>query len=376
MRIAVVHNFHTGDVPSGENEVVLAETAALQRAGHDVWLASVDNDARARRPLATLQGALTVASGIGISPLEALRGRRPDVIHVHSLFPYLGRTWLRHAPAPIVATVHSYRALCASGYLFRDGEVCTLCPDGRRWSGVRYGCYRGSRLATVPLAWAGRRGAAQDPLYVAARQLLVLSERARMVLASAGVPAAKLVRDWHFVPDAIDPGAGTERDDAWLFVGRLTPEKGIEALVAEWPPAEALRVVGDGGLRPALEAAAAGKRIEFLGTRTRAQVLEQMRRSFGLVFPSRWYETFGLGYIEALAAGLPTLAFRPNVVADAVDADGTGTVARWGSLAAALLEARGSFDGRREHCRSVFERMYDERAFVARRLACYRALAA
>ncbi len=379
MRVALVHNFHGDDVPSGENEVVEAEAAALRRAGVEVAVAAVRNDDLARRPLNGLQAAATVSTGIGISPLGLLDGFTPDVIHVHSLFPYLGRRWLRRTDVPLVTTVHSYRALCANGYLYRDGRICTLCADGRPWSGVRYGCYR-SRLATVPIAWANHRGPSKDALLEAACKVLVLSERSRGLMAGAGVPAAKLVVDRHFVPDADcragQPGRdGSGRDDAWLFVGRLTPEKGIDRLVAEWPDDVALRILGDGPLRGVVEKAAVTKRIELLACRPRSGVLAEMERSFGLVFPSRWYETFGLVYIEALAAGLPTLAFRPTVVADAVERDGTGVVASWGGVADAVAAGRRDFDGLRRHCRATFAGHYGEAAFVARRVELYRELA-
>ncbi len=382
MRVALVHNFHGDDVPSGENEVVDAEAAALRRAGVDVAVAAVRNDDVGCRPLNGVQAAATVTTGIGISPLRLLGDFRPDVIHVHSLFPYLGRTWLRRTPVPLVATVHSYRALCATGYLYRDGAVCTLCADGRPWSGVRHGCYR-SRLATVPLAWANRRGPSHDALFSAAARVLVLSERARGLMADAGVPEAKLVVDRHFVPDTDGPVATPTsaqadrrgRDDAWLFVGRLTPEKGIDRLVAEWPTDVPLRVLGDGPLRGVVEAAAATKRIELLACRPRSGVLAEMERAFGLVFPSRWYETFGLVYIEALASGLPTMAFRPTVVADAVESDGTGVVAAWGSVADAVALGRRRFDNLRGRCRSLSAERYGEEAFVTRRVDMYRELA-
>jgi glycosyltransferase involved in cell wall biosynthesis len=374
MRVAIVHNFHSSETPSGENAVVEAEVAALERAGVDVRLTGVWNDELSRRPLNAVQAAATVATGIGVSPLRLLADFRPDIIHVHNLFPYLGHRWLKRTSAPIVTTLHSYRPLCASGYLFRAGDVCTLCPDGSRWSGVRYGCYRDSRLATLPLAWAGRRGAQGDPLLQAASRIIVLSDRARDLLVRAGAPEPRLIRDWHFLPDGDDPHEGGSRSDAWLFVGRLSEEKGIDRLVAEWPSHLPLRVLGDGPLRPSLERAMVGKRLDFLGRRSRSDVLVEMRRSFGLVFPSRWYETFGLVYMEALAAGLPTLAFRPNVVADAVEEDGTGVVASWEDLPEAITRARERFDGLRQRCRRVFRERYAEPAFVDRRVALYEGL--
>lgn len=375
MKVAIVHNFHAGNVPSGENEVVDAERAALGRAGVEVHLAAVHNDDLARRPLHTLSGAMTVATGIGISPLKALRDFQPDVIHVHSLFPYLGNRWVDRSPAPLAATLHSYRPVCANGYLFRAGAVCTLCADGRRWSGVRHGCYRDSALATLPLAWSGRRGPTHDRLLRSAAALLVLSQRARSVFGAAGIPDARMTRDWHFLPAGMDPGPGDRRDAAWLFVGRLSPEKGIDRLVEAWPADVPLRIVGDGPLASALRAASAGRPIELLGRLSRPAVVEQMQRAFGLVFPSRWFETFGLTYMEALAAGLPTLAFPPNVVADSVAEDGTGVVASWDDVPGAVAAAHVSFDALRPRCRAVFTERFTEDAFVERRLRLYAGLA-
>lgn len=376
MNIAFVHNFHSTSVPSGEDEVVRAECMALAAARVQVLVVGVSNDEQATRRLGQARAAATVITGQGRSPLRDLERFQPDIIHVHNLFPYVGHRWLRRTGVPVVATAHNFRAVCANGYLFRDGEVCTRCVHGGSWSAVRFGCYQGSRLASVPLAFAGRGGGGRDPLYQAARTVLVLSERARSLLLAAGVPRAKLRRDQHFLPAALDPGPEvTEASQGWIFVGRLTPEKGIDRLVAEWPPDQELLVVGDGPLRSKLECDAGRKRIRFLGARPRGEVLAELRHALGLVFPSRWYETFGLVYIEALAAGVPTLAFAPNVLADAVRREGTGAVAEWGKLQQALAQAASRFPGLRSSCRRVFERSYSEPTFIRRRLGLYEELA-
>lgn len=384
MRVAVVHDFHRGAVPSGENVVVDAEVAALERAGVAVRLLAVDNDEMEHRPLARLRAAGTVVSGVGVSPLDLLHGFSPDVIHVHNLFPFFGTRWLRHTPCPVVTTQHSFRPMCANGYLFRDGAPCTACPDGRPWSGVRHRCYGGSRMATVPLAVAGRGGAARDPLLVAARRVIVLSERSRRVYLGAGIPESKLVRDWHFVPGSLaagtpvdgsrtGTGVGQGRQGAprWLFVGRLSAEKGIARLVAAWPDTHHLTVIGDGPERTALERSVAGRPIDLVGARSRTEVLAAMAGAVGLVFPSLWQETFGLVYAEALSVGLPTLAFPDNVVADAVEADGTGVVASWDDVERSLDGAATRFPSLRSRCREAFDLRYTERAFITRRLAFY-----
>jgi glycosyltransferase involved in cell wall biosynthesis len=374
LRVALVHNFHAKAIPSGEDAVVLAEAAALARGGVDVQIVGTSNDDMATRPFSAVRAATAVATGFGVSPLAELTRFRPDIVHVHGTFPYLDRRWLRRIDVPIVATSHNYRAVCANGYLFRDGHVCTRCLDGHRWSGVRYGCYRDSRLASVPHAVGTARGAAHDPVLAAAHRVLALSDRARSVLLRAGVPEDRVQLDHHFLPDDLDGGIAADRNDSWLFVGRLSAEKGIDKLVAQWPDSESLRIVGDGELRPALERAAAGRPIRLVGKLPRHEVMTHVRQSFGLVFPSRWYETFGLVYIEGLSGGVPTLAFEPNVVAAAVAQEGTGHVGVWGGLEEALTAARNRFDGLRPHCRRVFEERYTERAFLDRRLSLYREL--
>jgi glycosyltransferase involved in cell wall biosynthesis len=100
-----------------------------------------------------------------------------------------------------------------------------------------------------------------------------------------------------------------------------------------------------------------------------------MRRSEGLVFPSKCLESFPLVYAEAMAAGLPVLAWTPNVVADMTRLDGTGMAISWqDDLPSALRTARSAFPALRERCRHLFEERMSERAHVARAEALYRQL--
>jgi glycosyltransferase involved in cell wall biosynthesis len=382
VKVAFVHDFHGSETPSGENAVVEAEAAALRRAGMEVALIAVHNDDMAKQPLNTLRGAVAVATGIGRSPRRQIEAFAPDVVHVHNLFPYYGRTWLRDLGRPLVVTAHNFRPLCANGYLYRDGHVCTLCPDGQWWSGTRYGCYRDSPLATLPLTIGNLGGVRHDGLYSRADRVLVLSERSLEVYTRAGVDPSRLALHEHFVPDdlrappsAVDAARALGLPDRWIVVGRLSEEKGIDRLVAEWPAGVPLDVVGDGPLRARIEAATRGTAIVVHGALPRTDVVRRMAGAAGVVVASRWYETFGLVYIEALSVGVPVVAFEPNVVADAVRRDGTGVVAEWGRVADALAEVAEAGPARRERCLAVFAARYSEEAFVRRRRNLYAELA-
>jgi hypothetical protein len=52
-----------------------------------------------------------------------------------------------------VMTLHNYRTVCAAAIPMRDGKPCTECLDRQSVNpALSYGCYRGSHLATLPLA--------------------------------------------------------------------------------------------------------------------------------------------------------------------------------------------------------------------------------
>ncbi|MFG2332751.1 glycosyltransferase family 4 protein [Streptomyces sp. NPDC048604] len=375
LRIALVHSFYGTSVPGGENTVVADQAAALGRAGHEVHVVAARTDDLAARPLHALRCAATVATGQGRSPSAALQAIGPDVVHVHNLFPNFGRAWATEWTGPLVATLHNYRPLCASAVLYRDGAPCTRCPDGDRWAGLRNGCYRGSRLATLPLALATRHGAAHDPLLRRADRLIVLSALSRATYERAGIPSARMALVPNFVPaPAADTAAPTQ---AWVYVGRLTEEKGILDLLRRWPRRARLDVIGTGPLERDCKAVAPAS-VRFLGALERGALRTLLPGYRGAVFTSRCYEgAVPLVYLEAIAAGLPVLAFEGSSVPHAIRAEGTGTVTAWDApFEDALHAAERVFPKLREHCRAVYARQYGEQVWADRVTGLYRQLTA
>jgi glycosyltransferase involved in cell wall biosynthesis len=368
VRIALVHSFYSSRQPSGENVVVRSELNALRRAGHDVELFSAHTDSVEGDLLYPIRSALRVATGYGASPLKAIRKFGPDVVHIHNLFPNFGRRWVEDIEPPVIHTVHNFRPLCANGLLFRDGMVCTECPDGKRWSGLQHACYRESRLATLPHALANRAGPAGDPLFRRADRLIMLTEQQRGIYARYGVPIQKMVVGPNFLSSELDPGPPPSLNRAgYLFVGRLSEEKGIRRLLEHWPNTEPLTIIGDGPQRSEIATLATKKaRVHVLGARSRSEILQSMQRHRSLVFPSLWLEGLPMVYLEALACGLSVIAFSPTVLADLAVSENTGVCVDWQEPWPALItQAEGSLPGTAA-CRRVFEERYSEAAFRSR----------
>lgn len=373
LRVALVHSFYDSSRPSGENDVVVAETNALARAGFAVELFSARTDELQHQSTYRLRSALRVASGRGANPLSQLNEFDPDIVHVHNLFPNFSRRWVEDLRVPLVQTLHNYRPICASGTLFRSGDTCTLCPDGDRWAGIRNRCYRDSVAATAPIAWSNRRGPSADPVLRRAARLILLSQRQARQYERAGLSMDKTVISSNFLPTALEAdeaavGSPIPDEPGYVFAGRLTPEKGILQLLECWPHELPLTVIGDGPLRSEVERRTGRGRIRLRGQVSRQATVATIRSAVALVWPSIGHETFGLTYIEALSGGTPVLSFTGTPVAETVLEDGTGVVSDWSApsitrAASYVVQRRPELSA---HCLRVFKDRYTENAYVTR----------
>ena len=99
-----------------------------------------------------------------------------------------------------------------------------------------------------------------------------------------------------------------------LFVGRLVPYKGVDVLLEALSGLNADAViVGDGPLRPRLEALArelgVSNRVRFLGSVADAELAALYRACHVFVLPSvTRQEAFGVVQLEAMAAGRPVVS--------------------------------------------------------------------
>ena len=231
-----------------------------------------------------------------------------------------------------------------------------------------HSCYRGSKVATIPLAVATRNRGQHDPLLNRADALISPAPRNRDAYAAA---RPDLTPKLHVVPDfAPDPGPNPppEPGRPWLYVGRLSPEKGIVDLLRAWPQRNALIVAGSGPDDARARRAAAGKDVTFLGQQTPAEVQRLLRESRALVFPSMVREGgIAMTYVEALAAGRPVVAVGSHTVADDVRQSGAGVVVRsFHEVAAALARVEAHTREASRLARLRYEQEFSEASWQER----------
>lgn len=370
MKVAIVHSYYSSKQPSGENAVVDAQANALREAGVNVHVVAARTDDEELKPAYKLRTAVRVSTGWGPSPRADLDAYAPDIVHVHNLFPNWGTAWIDDWSGPLITTLHNFRPVCAAGTLFRNGSVCTACPDSTSLQAVRHACYRGSRAASLPLAVRNLRGIAGDPLLSRSARVVLLSSRAQEMYASFGLPRERTVVVPNFVPDeGFSPEAAPGVE--WVYIGRLAPEKGVSRLIAHWPENEQLAIYGDGPLRGEVERAVAPN-IRYMGHLGHAQIPSVLAKSRGLVFPSEWAEGLPLVYAEALASGRVVVAKSGNSAADDVAAAGTGRVFEsWSELAPALKQAGANLKTIGAVSRAHYEKAFSRDTWVAKTLDVY-----
>ncbi|MFH8220637.1 glycosyltransferase [Streptomyces sp. NPDC018057] len=343
MRVLVVHNRYASAQPSGENKVVDQEVALLREAGHRIEVFERRSDDIAAR---SLPGKAAVPLLVPWNPAvraelaALLRAGRPDVVHIHNVFPLLSPAVLAACAdtrVPAVATLHNYTQVCPPGTLHRDGRACTECVGSTPLPAVRHGCYRGSRLATVPLAVS--MAVNRRRWWTGVERFFCISAAQREVLVRAGMPGERLAVKHNFVPEP-----GVRRDgpgEHLLYLGRLAETKGVRLLMAAWDEIAAgggagvpLVIAGAGPLEREVTAWAAGRDdVRYAGLLDRDECRRAVARSVAVVAPSTWLEAFGLVVVEAMAAGVPAVAAAHGAFTELVEDGVTGLLHRPGEAA-------------------------------------------
>ena len=331
MKLLYIYNLY--QQAGGENQWVQSEPDLFRARGHEVIVYRRDNNEIRDFSLAKRAALLWESSWSRQTYKEVrelIRRERPELAHVYNTLALVTPSvyYACHDEGvPVVQTIYNYRLLCPSANFLRKGRPCEECVEHSLWSSVRHGCYRDSRLQSAALAWAlyshRRRGTWKKII----RTYVVPTEFMRAKLVEGGLPLEKIVVKPNYHEP--DPGMRLSSDGSALYVGRLSPEKGVRTMLHAWQKLELpprLRILGDGPLQEEVKAFIATHPecgIEFLGRRTHDEVIESIKSAAMLILPSEWYEAFPHVILEAFACGVPIVASRigtlPDVVQDGIN---------------------------------------------------------
>ncbi len=269
--------------------------------------------------------------------------RLPDenaVIHLHSYAKALSASIKAAIAArglPAAFTLHDYFLICPNGRLYnhQTQQICDLTPLSRSC----VSCHCDMRSYSRKLWRVGRQLIAERaPALSGLFSDVILVTRFQREVVGPLLPKARQ----HILSNPIDVsdlGPRAVAGEGFVFLGRLSPEKGplIFAEAAKRAGASAT-FIGDGPLRD--EIAAKYPDAKLLGWKPPDAAQRILREARALVFPSVWYEAQGLAVLEAKALGVPVIVSDVCAARDEVESGKAGVLFKSGdpsALADALV---------------------------------------
>lgn len=151
-----------------------------------------------------------------------------------------------------------------------------------------------------------------------------------------------------------------------LFVGRITPEKGVaEAVEVARKTGEKLFILGpevtgsywEEKIKPYL-----GDQIRHIGVVSRKELYEYYKNAKATLIPIQWEEPFGLVMTESMATGTPVVALRRGSVPEVIDHGKTGYIVDSVDEMADALKKIGRLN--RRECRKRVEENFTTELMV------------
>jgi glycosyltransferase involved in cell wall biosynthesis len=324
MKILILHNEY--QQYGGEDSVVKNEVELLKRAGHDVHLEIISNH-QIKGPVSKfLTGLGIIFSFRSFFYIKKLIKKvKPDVVHVHNFFPLWSPSifYACHSlKVPVVLTLHNYRTLCPTALLMYKGKVTEKSISDGPWWAIPKKVYRNSLFGTLLLAlmisihkWLGT-WEKQVTTFIA------LTQFAKDKFISAGFPSNKIAIKPNFANMDM-PSNYDKRDSTFLYVGRLSEEKGIYTL-SNIPKENlsnfSIKIIGSGPLDSLLTHSSFVK----MGHQNSQLVFQSMQKHLALILPSICYEGFPMTIVEAYANSLPVIGSRIGSIGELVEHGVTG----------------------------------------------------
>ncbi|RNM05950.1 glycosyltransferase family 4 protein [Dickeya undicola] len=244
--------------------------------------------------------------------LALLRKEKPDIVHFHNIYHQLTPSLIKIARqfgCKTVLTAHDYKIICPSYTMLRDGKVCDACLTGSVFNAFKYRCQQGSASKSLLLSLEGAwQNVAKN--YPVLDAIISPSEFLRSQLIRK-LPNARIDVMVNGIDDSL-PVTDVEDDGYFLFIGRLSREKGVATLARAHQQMHnqvPLKIAGSGPLYD--ELAAQFPNAEFLGYKQQGEELNQLiKRARAVVVPSEYYENCSMSVLEAMAFAKPVVGGR------------------------------------------------------------------
>ena len=253
----------------------------------------------------------------------------PDICHAHNIYHHISPSilsLLKERSVPVVLTLHDLKIACPAYSMLAPDGICERCRNGRLYNVVLHRCLKGSTTLSAVAMVEAVLHKVLGSYSRCVNRFIVPSRFYLEKLCDWGWPRSL----FRHVPNFVDvhryqpqyaPG------DSFVYVGRLSREKGLKTLIRAAAIARArVSVIGTGPQLEELQKLAVqlNADVAFLGYLTGDALQDAIRGARAVVLPSESYENAPLSVLEAYALGKPVIGARIGGVPELVREGETG----------------------------------------------------
>lgn len=314
--VLIVHNYY--QIPGGEDTVVANEMKMLQENGHKVILYSRNNTelktmGKMKKLLLPFTTIFNIRSYREIKSI--IKNENIDIVHVHNTLNLISPSVYyaaKRSRIPVVQTIHNFRLMCMAATFYRDGHICEDCLKEGLACAVKHSCYRGSKaqtLACVLTTFVHRL----TGIYGNINYICLTEFNKQKLLNIKQIRPEKVYVKPNFVESIGEFIPGKQREDNFVFAGRLDKLKGIDILLKAWQQmgkkAPKLTICGTGPMEDWCKKYVYENKlnVELLGFVPNEKARKIIASSKALILPTQWYEGFPMSMVEAFSVGTPVL---------------------------------------------------------------------
>ena len=320
MNVLIIQGGSNQKLPSGEETVILSDQKSLAKK-HNVTIEYIENQNGVFKKIIGL-----VWSFDNYNKLIALIDRhKPDVVHFHTVVPYLSLSVLYAAKkkgVKVIQTLHNGRWICIEGGFFRNGRYCDKCIGTRGVYGVIKGCKynRPTSFLFFMVNFFARKG---KKVFGLVDKFIAVSEFIKDAHIKSGFPANKIVVINNSIDVHLKKGGDWVDRNGLAFAGRVSKAKGAEFLRYLIPIVHRhpFHIIGSGEELQELQLFCKLNKYEhvvFWGKQSKNKTLEILESVVCTIIPSQCGESFSMVAAESMSVGTPIVASNVGGLSDLV----------------------------------------------------------
>lgn len=260
---------------------------------------------------------------------------KPDLIHFNSLISPSILSVIKKKKIPSIMTFHMMPSCCPSTkFLYKNQHICNSfkCKNGNYFHCLLNKCRDNSieqSLRKTILSYVYAKTHVYDDISC----FLCPSNALRDYVRQSNIidNKEKIITINNFlIQKDIPSSPNYDNNGYFLFIGRLSPEKGVHFLlqaIKELPKDIKFHIVGTGSQEKFLKSYSKKNQltnVEFLGFKNREEIQQEYQNCIATILPCNWFEIFGMTNIEAAFYGKPTIASNIGAIPEIVEHNKTG----------------------------------------------------